>query len=69
MDNSFTNLLLVMLITLIGYIGKTLYSELKEFSKKIEDIIIADVNTRKDVAQLQKDVTDHEERIIDLEKK
>jgi len=68
MGDSFTNLLLITLITLLGYIGKIFYDKLEETLKRIEDILLSDVGQKKDIEGIKEDVKDHEVRITYLEK-
>lgn len=69
MGDSFTNILLVTLITLIGFIGKIFNDKMEKFGKKIEELLMSDIGAKKDVEQLKKDVDDHEERLVVVEKK
>ena len=68
MGDSFTNFLLVTLISLIDFIGKLFYDKIEAFAQKIEKILLNDVSSGKDITQLQEDVKEHEKRISDLEK-
>ena len=69
MGDSFTNLLLIMLITLLGFIGKVFYEKIETVLKRIEEILLSDLSQKKDIEQLQDDREDHEKRITYLEKK
>lgn len=67
--DGFTNILLITLISLIGYIGNLFYTEQKQFRDEIRRIVEADISSKKDTEQLRKDVDDHEKRISNLEDK
>ena len=69
MGDSFTNLLLVTLITLLGYIGKVFYDKMEDVLKRIEQILLSDVSQKNDIKNVQDDLHEHEERITALEKK
>lgn len=69
MGDSFTNLLLVALITLLGYIGKVFYDKMEEALGKIEQILMDDVGQKKDIESIKEDVCDHETRITKLEER
>jgi hypothetical protein len=68
MGDSFTNLLLITLITLLGYIGKVFYDKMEDVLKRIEQILLSDVGQKKDIENLKEDLEDHEIRITSLEK-
>lgn len=67
MGDSFTNLLLVTLISLLGVIAKIFYNKLEEYSQDIKRILIKDMESEKDIERLDEIVTDHEQRISKLE--
>lgn len=67
MGDSFTNLLLVVLITLLGFIGKVFYEKVEDIFRKIESILLSNMSHNKDIEQLQEDADDHETRITHLE--
>ena len=69
MGDSFTNVLLIVLISLIGFIGKVSYQKLNEVFDKIERILMSDVGREKDIKRLQDDIEDHEKRIDNIENK
>lgn len=69
MGDSFTNILLVMLITLIGAIAKIFYEKLGSFEKRLEDIFLQDMSNKKDIQFMNKTLDDHELRISELEDK
>ncbi len=69
MGDSFTNFLLVTLITLLGFIAKVFFNKLEAFEKRLEQILLGDVSSAKDIERLREVSTDHEERITDLERK
>lgn len=68
MGDSFTNLLLVTLITLLGYIGKVFYDKMEDVLRRIEQILLSDVSQKKDIEGIKEDVSNHETRITVLEK-
>jgi hypothetical protein len=65
---SVTNLLLVVLIGLIGWIGKIFYEKMEKFGQAIQDILLSDVDMKKDIERNTDDIKDHEVRITTLEK-
>lgn len=67
MGDSFTNLLLITLITLLGYIGKVFYDKIEDVLKRIEQILLSDVGQAKDIQKNTEDIKDHESRITTLE--
>lgn len=69
MGDSFTNVLLITLITLLGYIGKVFYDKMEDVLKRIEQILLSDVSQKKDIESIKEDVKDHETRLTTLEKK
>jgi polyhydroxyalkanoate synthesis regulator phasin len=69
MGDSFTNVLLITLITLLGYIGKVFYDKMEDVLKRIEQILLSDVSQKKDIENLKEDMEDHETRITHLENK
>ena len=68
MGDSFTNVLLITLIGLLGTIGKIFYDKMEETLKRIEQILLSDVRQIKDIEGIKEDVKDHETRITSLEK-
>ncbi len=66
---SFTNALLITLITLIGFVGGTNIKKINELIKEVRALLLSDMSTRKDIDFLKRDIEDHERRISELEKK
>lgn len=62
-----TNVLLVILISLLGYIGNKFYNKLEELGTTIQNILLSDMSHTKDIKQLTADRDDHEKRITNLE--
>lgn len=69
MDNVFTNWLLSILGVLISAIAWVFYNKLEDFQKDVHQILLRNVESRKDLERLEEIVDDHEERITVLEKK
>lgn len=69
MGDSFTNVLLVTLIALLGTIAKIFYDKLVSFEKRMEDIFLQDMSNKKDIQFMTKTLDDHEIRISELEEK
>lgn len=67
MGDSFTNFLLVTLIALLGFIGKVFYEKLEEFADKIQQILLEDIKSNKNIERLDEITNDHEKRISKLE--
>lgn len=72
----FTNVLIMIVIALIGYVSKRMIDKMDIFEKKIQEILINDVSVGKDLSQLRNEVDeqndtllDHENRITQLERK
>ena len=72
----FTNVLIMIVIALIGYVSKRMIDKMDIFEKKIQEILINDVSVGKDLTQLRSEVdeqsgllSDHEVRITKLERK
>lgn len=68
MENGVTNLLLLTLIGLLGFIGRVFYKKMEEFAKEIQNILLSDVEMKKDIERNTEDIKDHEVRITVLEK-
>lgn len=68
MGDSFTNFLLVVLIALLGFIGKVFYEKMETVLERIEGILLSDVSQKKDIENMKEDISDHEMRITYLEK-
>lgn len=63
-----TNILIGLLIAIIGYIGKRLIGKIDKFEQTVQGILMSDVSNKKDIERLKDDITDHEVRIVRLEK-
>jgi hypothetical protein len=63
-----TNVLIGLLIAIIGYIGKMLIGKIDKFEQTVQGILMSDVSNKKDIERLKDDITDHEVRIVRLEK-
>jgi hypothetical protein len=63
-----TNILIVALIGIIGFIGKKMISKIDRFEKIVQDILLNDVADRKDIEYMKDSLDDHEVRITNLEK-
>ena len=63
-----TNILIGLLIAIIGYIGKMLIGKIDKFEQTAQGILLSDVSNKKDIERLKDDITDHEVRIVRLEK-
>ena len=71
-----TNVLIMIVIALIGYVSKRMIDKMDIFEKKIQEILINDVSVGKDLSQLRSEVdeqsdtlSEHEVRITKLETK
>jgi len=62
-----TNLLIGIVITMLGYLGKRMIEKLDAFEHAVQDILISDIANKKDIEALKEDVRDHEERLVKLE--
>lgn len=65
---SFTNALLIALISLIAFIGGVGIRKINELIRDVRALLLSDLNHKKDIISLQEDVDDHEDRISELEK-
>ena len=63
-----TNILIVALIGIIGFIGKKMISKIDRFEKVVQEILLNDVADRKDIEYMKDSLDDHEVRITQLEK-
>ncbi len=63
-----TNILIVALIGIIGFIGKKMISKIDRFEKVVQDILLNDVADRKDIEYMKDSLDNHEVRITKLEK-
>ena len=64
-----TNILLGLIITLLGFMGRALYEKIEHLIEEIRIIMMSDVANKKDIEYLKESVHDHEERITKLENK
>jgi cell division protein FtsB len=64
-----TNILLGLLITLLGFMGRALYEKIEHLIEEIRIIMMSDVANKKDIEYLKDSVHDHEERLTKLENK
>ena len=64
-----TNILLGLLITLLGFMGRALYEKIEHLIEEIRIIMMSDVANKKDIEYLKESVHDHEERLTKLENK
>ena len=62
-----TNWLILIVIGIVGYLGKTFIQKLDRFERKVENILLDNVSHTKDIQRLSADVEDHEQRITKLE--
>lgn len=62
-----TNLLIGIVIALISFVSKRLIDKLDQFEKKVQDILISDVNNKKDIEVIKSDLKVHDKRISKLE--
>ena len=63
-----TNVLIGIVIAIIGYIGQMLIKKIDKFEQTVQGILMSDVSNKKDIERLKDDVSDHEVRIVRLEK-
>ena len=63
-----TNILIVALIGIIGFIGKKMISKIDRFEKVVQEILLNDVADRKDIEYMKDSLDNHEVRITQLEK-
>ena len=68
MGDSFTNFLLITLITLLAFIGKMFYEKLTTLIGEIRAIMLSDVANKKDIDNLKQEVREHDGRISFLER-
>ena len=64
-----TNILLGLIITLLGFMGRALYEKIEHLIEEIRIIMMSDVANKKDIEYLKETVHEHEERITKLENK
>lgn len=63
-----TNYLIGILITLLTYFAKRIVDKMDCIEKKMQDILIKDMEKKKDIEALRIEVDNHEERIQKLER-
>lgn len=63
-----TNYLIGILITLLTYFAKRIVDKMDCIEKKMQDILIKDMEKKKDIEALRMEVDNHEERIQKLER-
>jgi len=63
-----TNVLIGIVIAIIGYIGQMLIKKIDKFEQTVQGILMSDISNKKDIERLKDDVSDHEIRIVKLEK-
>lgn len=63
-----TNVLIGAVIAIIGYIGQMLIKKIDKFEQTVQGILMSDVSNKKDIERLKDDMSDHEVRIVKLEK-
>lgn len=62
-----TNILMGVLITLIGSLGKAIYDKLTKIEKDVQQGSIDSASIKKDIEYLRIGYTDHEARLTKLE--
>jgi len=62
-----TNLLIIILISLVGFIANLFVKKIERFERTIQNILISDVANKKDINSIQVELDNHERRIIKLE--
>jgi len=63
-----TNVLIGIVIAIIGYIGQMLIKKIDKFEQTVQNILMSDVSNKKDIERMKDDISDHEVRIVRLEK-
>jgi len=63
------SVLLGVIIALLSFIGGMLYKKLEQFSKTIQDILVSDMEDKKDIERIDYTLDEHHERIGKLEDK
>lgn len=63
-----TNYLIGILITLFTYFAKRIVDKMDCLERKMQDILIKDMEKKKDIEALRIEVDNHEERIQKLER-
>lgn len=62
-----TNLLIIILISLVGFIANLFVKKIERFERTIQNILISDVANKKDINSIQVELDNHERRIVKLE--
>lgn len=62
-----TNILIFMVLGLISYVSKRMIDKMDSFEKTVQDILMSDIATKKDIEQHGEVLKNHEERITKLE--
>jgi hypothetical protein len=62
-----TNLLIIILISLVGFIANLFVKKIERFERTIQNILISDVANKKDITSIQVELDNHERRIVKLE--
>ena len=63
-----TNYLIGILITLFTYFAKRIVDKMDCLERKMQDILIKDMEKKKDIEALRLEVDNHEDRIQKLER-
>jgi hypothetical protein len=63
------SVLLGVIIALLSFIGGMLYKKLEQFAKTIQDILVSDMEDKKDIERIDYTLDEHHERIGKLEDK
>lgn len=63
-----TNILIVALIGIIGYIGQKMIAKIDRFERVVQDILVNDMADKKDITYIKETIDHHEVRITQLEK-
>jgi hypothetical protein len=63
-----TNILIFLVLGLISYVSKRMIDKMDSFEKTVQDILMSNIATKKDIEQHEKILDNHEERITKLEK-
>ena len=64
-----TNILLGLLITLLGFMGRALYEKIEHLIEEIRIIMMSDVANKKDIEYLKESVHDPEYRDWETDRK
>lgn len=63
-----TNVLIGVIIALITFVSNRLIKKIDSFEKSIQNILMSDLENKKDIVNIKEDVVKHEVRINKLEK-